>query len=191
MENPIKMDDLGVPLFLETPIYTSERRAKSLSLKNLASPCSDSVRKRPKTRHEKQAWLENGQQKTVRIIKEINEGTYRKQQKVQPPQMLCSLFFFETDRFFLPQFWQKYLVGANHPHLVATLCSSFNRENGHPLLICSSRSAQPKYVSQMGKKPIEFLSARSLVQKLACKQGTSLADLADLGYDTVWHQPFL
>ena len=23
MENPIKMDDLGVPLFLETPIYTS------------------------------------------------------------------------------------------------------------------------------------------------------------------------
>ena len=24
MENPIKMDDLGVPLFLETPIYTLE-----------------------------------------------------------------------------------------------------------------------------------------------------------------------
>ena len=24
MENPIKMDDLGVPLFLETPIYTNE-----------------------------------------------------------------------------------------------------------------------------------------------------------------------
>ena len=23
MENPIKMDDLGVPLFLETPIYTN------------------------------------------------------------------------------------------------------------------------------------------------------------------------
>ena len=23
MENPIKMDDLGVPLFLETPIYNS------------------------------------------------------------------------------------------------------------------------------------------------------------------------
>ncbi len=23
MENPIKMDDLGVPLFLETPIYGS------------------------------------------------------------------------------------------------------------------------------------------------------------------------
>ena len=23
MENPIKMDDLGVPLFLETPIYLS------------------------------------------------------------------------------------------------------------------------------------------------------------------------
>ena len=22
MENPVKMDDLGVPLFLETPIYT-------------------------------------------------------------------------------------------------------------------------------------------------------------------------
>ena len=24
MENPMKMDDLGVPLFLETPIYISE-----------------------------------------------------------------------------------------------------------------------------------------------------------------------
>ena len=24
MENPIKMDDLGVPLFLETPIYIHE-----------------------------------------------------------------------------------------------------------------------------------------------------------------------
>ena len=24
MENPIKLDDLGVPLFLETPIYTLE-----------------------------------------------------------------------------------------------------------------------------------------------------------------------
>ncbi len=24
MENPIKMDDLGVPLFLETPIYVSK-----------------------------------------------------------------------------------------------------------------------------------------------------------------------
>ena len=28
MENPIKMDDLGVPLFLETPIYASEIRHK-------------------------------------------------------------------------------------------------------------------------------------------------------------------
>ena len=26
MENPIKMDDLGVPLFLETPIYTGHGR---------------------------------------------------------------------------------------------------------------------------------------------------------------------
>ena len=25
MENPIKMDDLGVPLFLETPIYSTAR----------------------------------------------------------------------------------------------------------------------------------------------------------------------
>ena len=25
MENPIKMDDLGVPLFLETPIFTVEQ----------------------------------------------------------------------------------------------------------------------------------------------------------------------
>ena len=27
-----------------------------------------------------------------------------------------------------------------NPHLVATLCSSFSRENGYPLLICSSLS---------------------------------------------------
>ena len=26
MENPIKMDDLGVPLFLETPIYPPKER---------------------------------------------------------------------------------------------------------------------------------------------------------------------
>ena len=26
MENPIKMDDLGVPLFLETPISTPKRK---------------------------------------------------------------------------------------------------------------------------------------------------------------------
>ena len=25
MENPIKMDDLGIPLFLETPIYVHHR----------------------------------------------------------------------------------------------------------------------------------------------------------------------
>ena len=25
MENPIQMDDLGVPLFLETPIYSTEK----------------------------------------------------------------------------------------------------------------------------------------------------------------------
>ena len=29
---------------------------------------------------------------------------------------------------------------ANHPHLVATLCSSFTRENGHPVVIRSSLS---------------------------------------------------
>ena len=40
------------------------------------------------------------------------------------------------------------LVGANHPHLVATLCSSFGRENGYPLLICSSRYAQPSNASK-------------------------------------------
>ena len=44
--------------------------------------------------------------------------------------------------------WNKevYLVGANHPHLVATLSSSFSRENGHLFLICSSRSAQPSWI---------------------------------------------
>ena len=29
MENPIKMDDLGVPLFLETPICTSDDHSSS------------------------------------------------------------------------------------------------------------------------------------------------------------------
>ena len=30
MESPIKMDDLGIPLFLETPIYIQELVAKRL-----------------------------------------------------------------------------------------------------------------------------------------------------------------
>ena len=30
MKNPIKMDDLGVPLFLETPIYTFDTSNQSL-----------------------------------------------------------------------------------------------------------------------------------------------------------------
>ena len=34
MENPIKMDDLGVPLFLETPTYTL----------HFASCCQDSLK---------------------------------------------------------------------------------------------------------------------------------------------------
>ena len=39
VENPIKMDDLGVPLFLETPIYISQRIQIRLgaSLNQLAS----------------------------------------------------------------------------------------------------------------------------------------------------------
>ena len=52
MENPIKMDDLGVPLFLETPIYisqifltcqtTSSVNAKHLlKLKELKIPIQD------------------------------------------------------------------------------------------------------------------------------------------------------
>ena len=32
-------------------------------------------------------------------------------------------------------------IGANHPHLVATLCSSFRRKYNHDLLICSSLGA--------------------------------------------------
>ena len=28
LENPIKMDDLGVPLFLETPIFGRQKQAK-------------------------------------------------------------------------------------------------------------------------------------------------------------------
>ena len=38
MENPIKVDDLGVPLFLETPILQSH-----LNPIDLASSCSSSV----------------------------------------------------------------------------------------------------------------------------------------------------
>ena len=34
-----------------------------------------------------------------------------------------------------------YLADANHPQAIAILCSSFGRENGQPLLICSSRFA--------------------------------------------------
>ena len=32
MENPIKMDDLGVPLFLETPIWIKKKRCKVTQL---------------------------------------------------------------------------------------------------------------------------------------------------------------
>ncbi len=34
MENPIKMDDLGVPLFLETPIYLGSISSPSLTENN-------------------------------------------------------------------------------------------------------------------------------------------------------------
>ena len=37
MENPIKMDDLGVPLFLETPISTPEKN------KQAANPTSKAI----------------------------------------------------------------------------------------------------------------------------------------------------
>ena len=37
MENPIKMDDLGVPLFLETPIYNPNQPGPLLSLLNCFS----------------------------------------------------------------------------------------------------------------------------------------------------------
>ena len=33
MENPIKMDDLGVPLFLETPLYYQPKQCLALSYK--------------------------------------------------------------------------------------------------------------------------------------------------------------
>ena len=32
MENPIKMDDLGVPLFLEIPIYLRKEKRKDIFL---------------------------------------------------------------------------------------------------------------------------------------------------------------
>ena len=34
MENPIRMDDLGVPLFLETPIYSNFKRARQRPAKS-------------------------------------------------------------------------------------------------------------------------------------------------------------
>ena len=38
MENPIKMDDLGVPLFLETPIYFLKRTSRRISPNLTSSP---------------------------------------------------------------------------------------------------------------------------------------------------------
>ena len=35
MENPIKMDDLGVPLFLETPIYSDQSHKSRVLLQNI------------------------------------------------------------------------------------------------------------------------------------------------------------
>ena len=35
MENPIKMDDLGVPLFLETPIYSDQGHKSRVLLQNI------------------------------------------------------------------------------------------------------------------------------------------------------------
>ena len=60
--------------------------------------------------------------------------------------MCVCVFSFHLPTKFL--FVISKLVGANHPHLVATLCSSFGRENGYPLLICSSRYAQPSNASK-------------------------------------------
>ena len=31
-----------------------------------------------------------------------------------------------------PRLYHHFMVGANHPQLVVTLCSLFSRENGHP-----------------------------------------------------------
>ena len=39
MENPIKMDDLGVPLFLETPIYICYRHIFTTSQAELHRLC--------------------------------------------------------------------------------------------------------------------------------------------------------
>ena len=36
------------------------------------------------------------------------------------------------------------LVGVNHPHLVATLCSSFSRENGHPNISFAHDDTHPE-----------------------------------------------
>ena len=50
----------------------------------------------------------------------------------------------ELQNLWLQKKWTSLCViqvfRANHPHLVATLCSSFTRENGHPLVIRSSLS---------------------------------------------------
>ena len=46
-ENPIKMDDLGVPLFLETPIWSnySDRKHKELHPKFVAEASGNGARK--------------------------------------------------------------------------------------------------------------------------------------------------
>ena len=46
MENPIKMDDLGVPLFLETPISTPKRKL-SMGFFFHTQPCSPTPKVSP------------------------------------------------------------------------------------------------------------------------------------------------
>ena len=49
--------------------------------------------------------------------------------------------FFSSTTLGIPKKKHEHIIWlVLNPHLVATLCSSFSRENGHPLLICSSLS---------------------------------------------------
>ncbi len=82
------------------------------------------------------------------------------------------------------------LVGANHPHLVATLCSSFSRENGHIFLICSSLSTAQHQFFPPGNRSnsglhfcASFVFGRSL--SMVSKVDEKLGD-QPLGWVKTW-----
>ena len=73
-----------------------------------------------------------------------------------------------------------------NPHLVATLCSSFSRENGYPLLICSSLSTAQIDILIPGtcESPLFFVVPREP------RFGTfpSEMDFGNISLEHSWHR---